>query len=193
MSNIHFFRSQRVWVKDPPFAEKLFAEVGPWSFVWLAVRIYLGWEWLSAGWGKIIGSGAHPWGPETLLGFWQRAVAIPVPPARPAIIYDWYRSFLEFLISVHAESWMTSLVAWGEFSVGLALILGAFVGIAAFFGAFMNMNFMLAGTASANPVMLLLAVVLVLAWKTAGWWGFDRWLLPKLGAPWSPIEVKEKT
>jgi len=25
-----------------------------------------------------------------------------------------------------------------------------------------------------------------LAWKTAGWWGLDRWILPALGTPWRP-------
>jgi hypothetical protein len=34
-------------------------------------------------------------------------------------------------------------VAYGELLIGIALIGGAFVGIAAFFGAFMNFNFML--------------------------------------------------
>lgn len=183
--------TQRIIVKDPPLAEKLFSEVGAWSLLWLFLRVWLGWEWLSAGWGKIIGAGAHPWGPETILGFWQKAVIIPQPPARPAIAYDWYRSFLEFLININAESWMASLVAWGEFLVGIALIVGAFVGIAATLGAFMNMNFMLAGASSTNPIMLLVAILLMLAWKTAGWWGFDRWLLPRLGTPWSRMQVEK--
>ena len=61
--------AQRIIVKDPWLAEKLFNEVGAWSFIWLAVRLYLGWAWFFAGWGKITGAGAHPWGPETILGF----------------------------------------------------------------------------------------------------------------------------
>ncbi|MDR7550885.1 MAG: hypothetical protein QN131_13255 [Armatimonadota bacterium] len=72
----------------------------------------------------------------------------------------------------------------GELLVGVAIIVGAFVGIAAFFGGFMNWNFMVAGTASINPVLFTLSIVLMLAWKTAGWWGLDRWLLPRLGTPW---------
>ena len=39
------------------------------------------------------------------------------------------------------------LVAVGELLIGVGLILGVFTGIAAFFGAFMNWNFMMAGTA----------------------------------------------
>jgi thiosulfate dehydrogenase [quinone] large subunit len=181
--------THKIVVNEPLFARKLFSEVGAVSIVWLLLRLWLGWEWISAGWGKITGTGAHPWGPESLLGFWQRAVAIPQPPARPAIVYDWYRAFLELLINIKAESWMASLVAWGEFLVGIAIILGIFVGIAAMFGAFMNMNFMLAGSASTNPVLLLAAILLMLAWKTAGWWGLDRWLLPRLGTPWSKVQI----
>jgi thiosulfate dehydrogenase [quinone] large subunit len=69
--------------------------------------------------------------------------------------------------------------------VGIALILGIFTGIAAFFGSFMNMNYLLAGSVSSNPILFIIAVLLILAWKTAGWWGLDRWVLPALGTPWS--------
>ena len=51
-------------------------------------------------------------------------------------------------------SWFASLVAFGEFMIGVALILGAFVGIAAFFGALLNWNFIMARAASTNPVLL---------------------------------------
>jgi thiosulfate dehydrogenase [quinone] large subunit len=43
---------------------------------------------------------------------------------------------------------------------------------------------MMAGTASSNPVLFTLAILLMLAWKTAGWLGLDRWVLPLLGTPW---------
>ena len=70
--------------------------------------------------------------------------------------------------------------------VGVALIMGAFVGVAAFAGGLMNWNFMMAGTASTNPLLFLLSILLILAWKTAGWYGLDRVLLPLLGTPWQP-------
>ena len=57
-------------------------------------------------------------------------------------------------------------------------------GIAAFFGAFMNMSFLLAGSSSTNPVLFTLAIGLMLAWKVAGYYGLDRYLLPLLGTPW---------
>jgi len=48
----------------------------------------------------------------------------------------------------------------------------------------MNMSFMLAGSASTNPVLFTLAIGLILGWKVAGYYGLDRWLLPALGVPW---------
>jgi thiosulfate dehydrogenase [quinone] large subunit len=88
---------------------------------------------------------------------------------------------------------------YGEFLVGIALILGAFIGIAAFAGSFMNWNFIMAGAASTNGLMLILAIILILAWKVAGWYGLDRWFLSYLGTPWSrekqtdPIGLMEPT
>jgi thiosulfate dehydrogenase [quinone] large subunit len=68
--------------------------------------------------------------------------------------------------------------------IGIALIIGAFVGVAAFLGGFMNWNFIMAGSASSNGLLFALAVILTLAWKVAGWYGLDRYLLPRLGTPW---------
>ena len=73
--------------------------------------------------------------------------------------------------------------------VGIALLAGALTGVAAFFGAFMNMSFLLAGSASTNPVLFTMAIGLVLAWRVAGYYGLDRYLLPALGAPWKPGRV----
>ncbi len=76
-------------------------------------------------------------------------------------------------------------VSWGEMLVGIALIVVIFTGIAAFFGGFMNVNYLLAGSVSTKPILFAIATWLVLAWKTVGWWGLDRWVLPALGTPWS--------
>jgi hypothetical protein len=45
-------------------------------------------------------------------------------------------------------------------------------------------SFLLAGSASTNPIMFTLAVGLMLAWRVAGYYGLDRYLLPMLGTPW---------
>jgi thiosulfate dehydrogenase [quinone] large subunit len=129
---------------------------------------------------------------DALKGFWMNAVIVPDAPARPAIAFGWYRSFIEFLLNSGSYTWFAKLVAVGEFLVGVGLILGLFTGIAAFFGGFLNWNFMMAGTASTNPLLFVVAVLLMLAWKTAGWWGLDRWLLPTLGTPWKPGQLFSK-
>jgi thiosulfate dehydrogenase [quinone] large subunit len=120
---------------------------------------------------------------EALKGFWTAAVQIP-EGGRPAITFDWYRSFIMTLLETEAHTWFGKLIAYGELLVGIALILGAFTGIAAFFGAAMNFNFMLAGSASSNPLLLLIAIGLILAWKVAGYIGADYFLLRWIGVPW---------
>ena len=111
---------------------------------------------------------------------------------RAAITYDWYRLFLQILIDAQAQTWFAKLIVFGELLVGIGLIVGAFVGVAAFFGALLNMNFMLAGTVSTNPVLFLLAVGLMLAWKIAGYYGRDRVLLPLVGTPWKTRKEEYK-
>lgn len=178
-------------IADPPLARFLFSDTRM-SVVWFVLRIYVGFSWLEAGLHKVLDTGAktnYIIDGAGILSFWQRIAAIPAAPARPVITYDWYRSFIQFLVDNHAEAVMGKLIAFGETAVGIGLILGAFVGIAAVGGAFMNLNFMLAGSASTNPVLLILGFLLVLAWKTAGHIGLDRYLLPILGTPWRAPKV----
>ena len=95
------------------------------------------------------------------------------------------------MLNAHAYTWFGPLIAYTELTVGVLLIVGAFTGIAAFAAGFMNWNFMMAGSASINPVLFSLSILLIMAWKNAGWIGVDRWLLPALGTPWhkGPIVV----
>lgn len=122
-------------------------------------------------------------GGAALKGFWAGSIATT---PKPEITFDWYRQFIQFMLDTQSYAWFGKLVATGEVLIGLALLLGAFTGIAAFFGGFMNWNFMMAGTTSVNPVFFTLSVLLILSWKTAGYWGLDRFLLPLLGTPWKP-------
>ena len=91
--------------------------------------------------------------------------------------------------TVSVPDWFGPLVAWGELLIGIALIIGAFVGVAAFFGMFMNWNFIMAGAASTNGLLLVAAFLLVLAWKVAGYIGADYFLLRWLGVPWKTRET----
>ncbi len=154
------------------------------GWVWLVLRIWLGYQWLEAGWHKVT-SAAWVAGGSALQGYWQDAVAIP-DTGRPAIAFGWYRDFLTMLLNAQAYTWFAKLVAYGELLVGIALIIGAFTGVAAFFGGLMNWNYMMAGSASTNPMLFVVAVGLILAWKVAGRIGADYFLLPAIGTPWSP-------
>ena len=100
-------------------------------------------------------------------------------------VTGWYAGFLENVVIPNAALF-SYLVTFGEILVGLGLIAGLFTGIAAFFGGFMNASFLFAGTAGANPLMFILAILLMLAWRVAGYWGFDRWALPAIGVPGYP-------
>ncbi len=173
--------SDRVEVEGPAFIRFLTSNTRAGLF-WAPIRLFLGFAWLDAGLHKATGTG---WldGGSALAGYWTNAVAIP-DQGRPAITYDWYREFLNMLLANGAETWFAPLIVAGEIAVGLGLIFGVLTGFAAFFGAFMNMSFLLAGSASTNPVMFTLAVGVMLSWKVAGYYGVDRWLLPILGTPW---------
>jgi thiosulfate dehydrogenase [quinone] large subunit len=180
----------RVVPVDPPFIQALFNDTR-WAWLWLIVRLYVGYNWLHAGLGKLSEPGWVQTG-ASLKAFWERAVAIPAAPARPPIAFGWYRVFLQALLDAGAYTWFSKLVVAGEILIGIALMLGLFTGIAAFFGGFMNWNFMMAGSASINPMLFLLAMLLVLAWKIAGWWGLDRWALSQIGTPWRPGRVFQR-
>lgn len=175
-------------IQDPPIAQFLFGSTVM-AWVWLVVRVWVGYQWILASLHKIedpawVQTGA------ALKGFWLNAVRIPAQ-GRPPISFGWYRDFLNFLLNTESYTWFGKLVAYGELLVGIALVIGAFVGIAAFFGALMNWSFMMAGTASINPVLFLLAGLLILAWKVAGYIGLDYYLLPLLGTPWKVGRIFE--
>jgi len=179
--------AREIEIEGPGFARFLFNNSAAGLF-WLPIRIFLGVAWLQSGLGKL----SNPeWtqGGAALRAYWERAVAIPEAPARPAITYEWYRDFLNLLLNANAETWFSWLVMLGELAVGLGLIFGILTGIAAFFGAVMNMSFLLAGSASTNPILFTMAIGVMLAWKVAGYYGVDRWLLPILGTPWRPGQI----
>lgn len=174
-------------VQEPKFVETLLSDPRT-GWLWLVLRVWLGWQWIEAAEHKIfnpawVGNGT------ALKGFWESAVAIPVE-GRPPITFEWYRAFLQSLLDAEAYTWFAPLIAYGELLIGIALILGAFTGIAAFFGAFMNWNFMMAGSASSNPMLFAIAVGLILAWKVSGYIGLDYYLLPLIGTPWRGKQAK---
>jgi thiosulfate dehydrogenase [quinone] large subunit len=177
-------------IEDPPVAKFLFSDVRA-AWIWLPIRLWLGYEWIEAGLHKVTDPKWVQTG-EALKGFWTRAVQVP-ETGRPAIAFDWYREFINGLLQSNSHTWFGPLVAWGELLIGVALVIGAFVGVAAFFGMFMNWNFIMAGAASTNGLLLVAAFLLVLAWKVAGYIGADYFLLRWLGVPWKVREAGTET
>ena len=172
---------ERIVIQDPPIAKFLFGDTRL-AWLWLPLRIWLGWEWFGHGLEKF----NNPAWMETgaaLQAFWTKAVVIPETGKAP-VAYDWYRGFLQLLLEGGHYTWFAKLVTVGEMVVGIALIVGAFTGIAAFFGVFMNWHFVMAGAASTNAMLMAVGILLILAWKTGGWIGADRFVLPLVGTPW---------
>jgi thiosulfate dehydrogenase [quinone] large subunit len=178
-----------IQIEDPPIARALFSDTR-WAWIWVAVRLYVGWEWFSEGLDKVtspVWGGAHA---GTALTAWLGGSLSKTKGAHPDVQW-WYGAFLKDVVLPHAAFWSV-LVSYGELLVGLGLILGLFTGIAAFFGTAMNASYLLGGTVSINPILFVLALFLILAWKTAGWWGLDRWALMRVGTPWhqGPIQPR---
>lgn len=144
--------------------------------LWLLVRLYLGYEFLIAGWAKVanpawFGSDAG----AALKGFVQGALGKTVG-AHPDV-YTWYASFLQSTVLPNLIVWSNAVVI-GEIAIGLGLIVGLCTRSAAFFAFFMAFNFLLAGTVSVNPMLIMLALGIMLAHRVAGYWGLDRWARP---------------
>jgi thiosulfate dehydrogenase [quinone] large subunit len=172
----------RVYLQDPPVARFLYqSTIAAW--LWLVVRIWVGYDFLIAGWHKFTTPAWMDGSGDGIIGFWKGALGTTASGAQ-VITFDWYRAFIQFLVDSNSAGWFSYVIVFGELAVGVGLILGAFTGVAASFGLLMNMAFMLAGTTSTNPVMAMLGVLLILAWKNAGYIGLDRYLLPLFGTPW---------
>lgn len=138
------------------------------AVVWTVIRIWLGLQWIEAGWGKITGG-------FDAGGFLKGALA-NATGEHPAV-QSWYAAFIEsFAVpNVHI---FNVLIPYGELLVGLGLILGLATIPAIVAGAFMNLNFMLAGTTSTNPILYTAAIILLFAGSGAYYFGVDRYTVP---------------
>ncbi|HTG46061.1 MAG TPA: DoxX family protein [Actinomycetota bacterium] len=195
---------QEMELEEPRFAKWLFASPAA-ALIWLVVRVYLGYEWLHAGWEKVTGTSGGFWTwhfgytPDSwfrttagLTGFTKYAMSGAAQGPHSAVNYGWYASFLNWLSHPGPAEVFAKVIPIGEMAVGICLILGLFTGIAAFFAGLLTMSFGLAGVAGVNPVFFIGEVFLILAWRNAGYYGLDRWVLPALGTPWHRGEVFEK-
>ena len=159
------------------------------GILWLVARIWLGYEWLTAGYEKVFGAGNAVWvGPKAgtvVAGFLKNAIAqSPLAPnfdaaknAHPAV-QAWYAYLAQNYFLPNAATF-SYLVAFGELLVGAALILGIFTHFAALMGILMNLSYLFAGTTSTNPNLLVVGMVILLAGGTAvGYYGLDFFARP---------------
>ena len=171
-----------------PFTRFLFKSVRS-SPIWLIVRLWLGWQWLSAGWEKLTGTGAGNWITHSagLQGFIAAANADWAHRAEafghPQVAYPWYLDVLN-QIGQHAQLF-SRVVTFSELAVGAGLILGCCTGLAAAGAVALNIMYITGGSAGPNGIFIALGVLLVVAWRVAGYLGADYLVLPAITRRWS--------
>lgn len=136
------------------------------------IRIVLGFQWAKGGWGKLTTGGFDA------TGYLTNAITNPVAKGED-ILYPAYNAFIEH-VALPCVDVINFLIPWGEFLVGVGLILGVLTLPAAFFGLLMNFMFLFAGTVSTNPRMVLLGFIIMLAAGNAGKIGGDFFVMPWL-------------
>jgi len=139
------------------------------------IRLYVGWEWVTAGWHKITGAKAFD-----ASGFMKGALAKPIlDSSTHENIYPTFTAFLQHIALPNVKLFNV-LIPWGELFVGLGLLLGALTTAAVFFGLLMNFIYMFSGTVSSNPWLVLLSFFIIAAGTNAGKFGLDHYILPYL-------------
>jgi thiosulfate dehydrogenase [quinone] large subunit len=148
--------------------------------LWIPLRAFLAYDWIEAGTHELLGTSTSPswlWdGGGSLLKYWKGATAIPTQGS-PRITYDFWREVLNFMAQNGLAPIISWMVAWGELLIGLGILFGGLLGIACFFGITLNTFFLLSGSTSSNPILLVGALLLIGAYRVAGQLGLDhKWL-----------------
>lgn len=161
------------------------------AWLWLPIRVYVGFVWLMAGWEKLfkpvwIGEQAG----VAVTGFLNGALQKTVGDHPD--VQSWYAWLIQN-IGLPNATLFSYLVTFGEILIGALLIVGALTAVASFFGLVMNFSYLLAGAVSVNPQLVILQLLLLLAWRTSGYIGLDRWLYKYLRiGSYFMVEPQEK-
>ncbi len=168
------------------WARGLFASRNPVSgTVWLIVRVLLGWQWLDSGIGKLGSYG--PWRSGAAVQGFAKGALGNMTGAHPSVIggtFGWNKAWLQY-VADSGYRWIGPMIPFVELTIGTLLVLGLFTGVAAALGLLMNVSFLFGGSAGVNPAFALTAGALIAAWRVAGYYGLDNWVLPLVGVPWS--------
>ncbi|EKQ55796.1 MULTISPECIES: DoxX family membrane protein [unclassified Clostridium] len=143
--------------------------------VWTVLRVWLGYQWIVPAMEKLkdpkwVGSEAG----TAITGFLKGGLA-QATGEHPSVQW-WYARFIENVALPNAKIF-TYLVPYGELLVGISLILGAFTIAGLLGGALMNLNYMLAGTTSTNPILYTAAIILMVAGANAYKMGIDQLII----------------
>jgi len=149
------------------------------SVLWLAVRLWLGYQWINAGYQKLWGSerSAFWYGNGAGVKGFATAGVAGSASGKSGASYGWWAGFLHNFVIPNA-SWIAKVVTLAEILIGVAILLGFFTGAAAAAGLSLNVIYMFSGSSGVNPMYAALSVLLILAWRNAGWFGLDRFALP---------------
>ncbi|MFT8390657.1 MAG: DoxX family protein [Sporolactobacillus sp.] len=143
------------------------------SVVLLLIRLYLGYNWLLDGFAKLWGKES----PFNAQGFMIGVTKAPVLGPEKNVLYPLYNAFIKNIALPHAGLF-SFMVAWGEFLIGIGLLLGVLTTAATFFALFLNFMYLFAGTVSVNPLYVLLGSILLFSGYNAGKIGGDYWVIP---------------
>lgn len=154
------------------------------SIIGLILRLYVGYEFLTAGWEKII-SGFNGVAVTGFLksGLAQTHGALLVSKGAEAAAHANVSDVWAWLISnifIPSSPLFAFIVKYGEFFVGLGLILGCFSALAAFFGIIMNFSYLLSGTVSVNPQLVILQLIILMIGAAVYTIGIDQLFMGKL-------------
>ncbi len=150
--------------------------------LWVVLlRVVAGAWFLKAAWTKITvgwlgGAIPYPAASPRFIGFHPKRVA-EFAAGNPIA---WYKEFLEQTVLPSSKVFAT-LQAYGEVAVGLGLVLGLLVGLAALVGLFLSVNFALATQwmsfgQQGFHLLLVTSMVVFLGTRAGRLWGVD-WLL----------------
>jgi thiosulfate dehydrogenase [quinone] large subunit len=141
------------------------------SILLTVLRVYIGYTWIMAGWGKIAG------GQFDASVFLQGA--LEKANGESPVVQGWWAVFLENVAIPNVEIF-NIVVPWGEFLVGIGLLVGCFTTLAVFFGLVMNFSYLFSGTTSTNPQLVLLSMFILVSAMNAGKYGIDGMIMPSL-------------
>lgn len=143
------------------------------SIFLLPVRLFIGLAWMRAGLEKL--SDPQWYSGDTITLFFQEQIQ------NGDAVFPFYQSLVLSVFEPNAGI-LAGIILFAEFYVGVAILLGCFTNLALVGGIFMNLNFLLAG--SANPSIFYIVIQAFLLFMGSGTvLSIDSFISQKLNLP----------